>query len=463
MPESRDASPALQQALYPIAGQAGYRYLLTTMYSDAVLRAAGMPAATRKRLAAYREAHGVEALPRSETLLESDSKSQIYVVQPTLEGTTGGALVVKWYPGARQPQARIEQQMNAYFQGCLTSRCRIGPVLEVLPLQTTSQTPLSIAILPYLGATTLYDHLHDVSPHSTTVEALLRQAAVTLAYVQVFGQLGHANKSIHLTALEPQQATDYFLRQVDTVVMDTFAASGTPIAHADTFLEHFTYFARILGEDSCKAGLYYRGINPRNIMWTGAEQIEIDFEQDTSRSRFIDIVSLLENGLEMTDWDKTVDYPSFQEGQPFLAWDQQRRQASKSLTQYNCLSHEQIEALLTAYLDTTAELEQRYLSPVRALYSARERRLLWHTARLFRHLQYVGYCKRNELQAQTVSKRLSSRYRQHLHAVWAKCALDSLLYPLTPEDDCLPAEARAQAMALRQSLDALPLPSVFMI
>ena len=46
-------------------------------------------------------------------------------------------------------------------------------------------------------------------------------------------------------------------------------------------------------------GFVLSGINPRNIMWTNGQQIDIDFEQDTLRSRFIDIVSLLENGLEM--------------------------------------------------------------------------------------------------------------------------------------------------------------------
>ncbi len=45
-------------------------------------------------------------------------------------------------------------------------------------------------------------------------------------------------------------------------------------------------------------------------MLTGADQAEIDFEQESLRSRFIDIVSLLENGVEMTEW-MTRDYRIF--------------------------------------------------------------------------------------------------------------------------------------------------------
>ena len=56
-------------------------------------------------------------------------------------------------------------------------------------------------------------------------------------------------------------------------------------------------------------------------------QVEIDFEQDSLRSRFIDIVSLLENGLEITDWDVSVDYPAFTGQLPFATWQQQRQRA----------------------------------------------------------------------------------------------------------------------------------------
>jgi hypothetical protein len=191
-------------------------------------------------------------------------------------------------------------------------------------------------------------------------------------------------------------------------------------------------------------------------MWTDGHQVEIDFEQDTLRSRFIDIVSLLENGLEMQHWDASADYPGFQGQMTFAAWDELRCHAWEVLARHNYLCHAQVEALTTAFVDTTLRLEQQYLTATRPVYSPAQRRLLWESARVFRHLQYVGYCKRNEAQALTRSKRLSSRYRQRFHALWAKCALDNLLFPRRPQDACLPDTGRQAAMALRQTLDRLP-------
>jgi hypothetical protein len=226
---------------------------------------------------------------------------------------------------------------------------------------------------------------------------------------------------------------------------------------AEALLEHFTFFATVLAADSCTAGLYYRGINPRNIMWANGQQVEIDFEQDTLRSRFIDIVSLLENGLEMEHWDENADYPGFHGQMPFAVWDAQRCRAWEALAHHNYLLHAQVEALTAHFLDTTLRLERQHLAPERAPYSAAEYRLLLETARVFRHLQYVGYCKRNEQQALTPGKRISSRYRQQFHALWAKCALDNLLFPQHSEQACLPEAGRPSAIALRQALDYLPL------
>jgi hypothetical protein len=227
---------------------------------------------------------------------------------------------------------------------------------------------------------------------------------------------------------------------------------------ADALLSHFTVFATLLGVDSCTAGLYYRGINPRNIMLTNGRQVEIDFEQDTLRSRFIDIVSLLENGLEMEHWDESADYPGFQGQMTFAAWDELRRRAWEALACHNYLCHAQVEALTSEFLDTTLRLEEKYLPTTRPAYSPAESRLLRESARVFRHLQYIGYCKRNEQQALTRSKRLSSHYRQRFHALWAKCALDNLLFPLRPQDACLPEAERQAVVALRQTLDCLRWP-----
>jgi hypothetical protein len=203
--------------------------------------------------------------------------------------------------------------------------------------------------------------------------------------------------------------------------------------------------------------LYYRGINPRNIMWSAGQQVEIDFEQDTLRSRFIDIVSLLENGLEITHWEATADYPAFDGQRTFAAWNARRHRAREVLAQHNYLTQPQVETLTAAFLETTLRLEQQYLTTPAPAYSPSEYRLRLETARVFRHLQYIGYCKRNELQALTDSKRLSSRYRQQFHGLWAKCALDNLLYPQRSDDDCLPAVGREAAAALRRTLDQLPL------
>jgi hypothetical protein len=322
--------------------------------------------------------------------------------------------VVKWYRGKRQPLASIEHQMNVYFHQRLAAQCPVGPLLAVVPLPAAE--PFSVAIFPYLGATTLYDHLHHVPLHTPQVEALLRQASDTLAYTQVLGRQGHEERVIPLTSLTPGEAPAYFLQQIDSVLNHTFADSGQPLPLAQVLLEQFTFFAAILATDSCTSGLYYRGINPRNIMWTAGQQVDIDFEQDTLRSRFIDIVSLLENGLEMTSWDVTADYTAFDGQIAFPVWHAKRQHALEVLAQHNYLTLPQVEALTATFLATTLRLERQYLRTPRLAYRPSESRLLLETARVFRHLQYVGYCKRNELQAVTAGKRLSSRYRQHFHA-----------------------------------------------
>jgi hypothetical protein len=445
-------------ALTPLVGKQGYRQLLAQMYDHEVLRAADVKAETVYRVDAFIASHGVAALPRREVMLESDSKSRIFVVHTKLGDSDHFSLVVKWYGGSRQRLAAVEQQMNAYFHQRLAPYCTVGPILAVVPLVATE--PLSVAIMPYLGDTTLYDHLHQIPPHSPQVEVLLRQASNTLAAAQVLGRLGHEEQTFHLTGLaSEEEATAYFLNQIDSVLLQAFPPDAQSPWQADAFLAPFTFFAAILATDSYTAGLYYRGINPRNIMWTEGQQIEIDFEQETLRSRYIDIVTLLENGLEMTHWDAAADYPCFDPQTPFVLWDARRRWAWDVLARYNYLNHDQIEALTASFLDTTSRFEQQYLASQRSASSRTQRRLVLETARLFRHLQYVGYCKRNEAQAQTMAKRLSSQYRQQFHALWAKCTLDHLLYPQRPADQCLPDTGRQAALALRHTLDLLPIGS----
>lgn len=445
----------LREALLPLVGMAGYRQVLDMVFSPAVLRGAGAPPAVLRSVAARRSALDVTALPHTEVVLESDSKSRIYVVHYRSEDGQRCSLVVKWYAGKRQPLAAVEQRMSAYFRRCLGSRSTVAPVLTVVPLPAAE--PLSVAILPYLGNTTLYDQLHRVPPHTPEMAALLHQAGDTLAWCQVLGRMGHERGDIRLASLASEETTAYFLGQIDSVLLGTFAAAGQPLPMGDALLEQLACFAELLAADSRRAGLYYRGSNPRNIMWIAGQQVEIDFEQHTLRSRFIDIVTLLENGLEMTSWDDRVDYPCFESRRSFPAWQAQRRRAYETLERYNYLTHEQIETLTAAFVESTIRLERQYLAPERPLYTPAEQRMLLETTRLFRHLQYVGYCKRNEQQAMTAGKRLSSRYRQRLHALWAKCALDELLFPRHRGEACLPAGCRPAAMALRRTLDQLPL------
>ncbi len=445
-------------ALTPLVDNQGYHQLLARMYDRELLRAADVKAETICRVDAFIASHGVAALPRREVMLESDSKSRIFVVHTQLSDSDSFNLVVKWYGGRRRRLAAVEQQMNAYFHQRLAPYCSVGPILAVVPLMATE--PLSVAIMPYLGDTTLYDHLHQIPHHSPQVEVLLRQASGTLAAAQVLGRLGHEEQTIHLTSLASEaEATAYFLDQIDSILLQAFPTSTHSPWQTDALLAAFTFFADVLATDSCTAGLYYRGINPRNIMWTEGQQIEIDFEQETLRSRYIDIVTLLENGLEMTHWDAAADYPCFDPQTPFVLWDARRQWAWDVLAQYNYLSHDQIEALTESFLDTTSRFEQQYLTLKQPALSRTQRRLGLETARLFRHLQYVGYCKRNEAQALTTGKRLSSQYRQQFHALWAKCTLDRLLYPQQPADQCLPAVGRQAALALRQTLDLLPIGS----
>jgi hypothetical protein len=445
-------------ALTPLVDQHGYQQLLTRMYDCEVLRAADVKAETIRRVNAFITSYGVAALPRREVMLESDSKSRIFVIHTQLGDSDRFSLVVKWYDGSRRRLAAVEQQMNAYFHQCLAPYCTVGPILAVVPLMTAE--PLSVTIMPYLGDTTLYDHLHQIPRHSPQVEALLRQASDTLAAAQVLGRLGHDEHTIHLTSLSSEkEATAYFLNQIDSVLLQAFPPNTQSPWPADALLSAFTYFAAILATDSCTAGLYYRGINPRNIMWTEGQQIEIDFEQETLRSRYIDIVTLLENGLEMNHWDAAADYPCFDPQTPFVLWDARRRWAWDVLEQYNYLNHDQIETLTASFLATASRFEQQYLASQQPALSQIRQRLVLETARLFRHLQYVGYCKRNEEQSLTTGKRLSSQYRQQFHALWAKCTLDRLLYPQQAADPCLPDTGRQAALALRQTLDLLPIGS----
>ncbi|MDH3598842.1 MAG: hypothetical protein OEU26_04275 [Candidatus Tectomicrobia bacterium] len=453
------SSLLMRDALVPIVGSAGYRRLLTAMYRPALLRAAGAPPEFVRQLERLLDSQDVESIPRQEAVLDSDSKSRVYVIQTVLDTDSFWTWVLKWYNGARQQQAPIESRMNAYFLHRLAPSRMVVPVLDVVPLSNMAETPLSVALMPYFGELTLYDRLHQLPRHDPRIESLLQQASDTLAYTQVLGRMGHEEHAIALTSLTPDEAPTYFLEQVDSALLRPFAANGNPLDMGEALLKHFGFFARVLGEDSSRDGLYYRGINPRNIMLVGNQQAEIDFEQDSLRSRFIDIVSLLENGLEMTEWDDSADYPAYTGQMAFDTWEQQRQLAQATLSRYNYLSHQRIEHLTASFIDTTWKLEQQHLHGRRVPYQPAAYRLILETARLFRHLQYVGYCKRNEMQTLNPSKRVSSRYRQKFHALWAKVALDQLIFSPCAEVQCLPESERQTAMALRHTLDRLPLMS----
>lgn len=447
----------MRDALLPIVGPAGYRRLLTAMYDPALLRAAYAPAAMIHALEVFCHANDIEAVPRQEQVLDSDSKSRIYVVHTEFDDQAPWPLVLKCYKGSRQQIAPIEARMSMYFKQCLAPERIVVPILAVVPLSNAGDQALSVALLSYAGHETLYDRLHQLSPHTPQVEALLQQACETLAYTQVAGRAGHEAHEIHLTHLSPRTASGYFLHQVQSALAGSFAAGGTPLEMGDALLKQFAFFAGLLGDDSSTAGLYYRGINPRNVMLFDATQAEIDFEQDSLRSRFIDIVSLLENGIELTEWDVTADYQAYAGQADFDTWCAQRQRALTALSQHNYLSHPQVEQLTRAFIDTTCRLEQQYNLSTPTSYNPARYRLLLETARLFRHLQYVGYCKRNELQTANPAKRISSRYRQHFHVLWAKVALDHLLFPLCAQAPRLPEHELPSAMALRRTLDQLPL------
>lgn len=449
----------MRDDLAPIVGSAGYRRLLTAMYRPELLRAAGASPEFVRQLARWLSTQDVESIPRQEAVLDSDSKSRVYVVHTVFDTGCFWTWVLKWYNGARQQQAPIESRMNAYFLQRLAPSRTVVPVLDVVRLSNVAETALSVALMPYFGELTLYDRLHQLPRHDPQVESLLQQAGDTLAYTQVLGRMGHEEHIISLTSLTPDEAPAYFLEQIDSALLRPFAASGNPLDMGEALLKHFGFFARVLGDDSFRDGLYYRGINPRNIMLVGDQQAEIDFEQDSLRSRFIDIVSLLENGLEMTEWDNSADYPAYTGQMTFDAWEQQRQRAQATLSQYNYLPHPRIERLTASFIDATWQLEQQHLQSRRPPYQPTAYRLILESARLFRHLQYVGYCKRNEMQTLNPSKRVSSRYRQQFHALWAKVALDQLIFPLCAEAQCLPEPERQPAMALRHTLDRLPLMS----
>ena len=76
----------LRDALLPIVGRAGCRRLLSAMYDPALLRAVHAPEALRRALDTFCRTHDIEAVPRREQVLDSDSKSHIYVVHTELAG-----------------------------------------------------------------------------------------------------------------------------------------------------------------------------------------------------------------------------------------------------------------------------------------------------------------------------------------------------------------------------------------
>ncbi len=237
----------MRDALLPIVGQSGYRQLLSAMYDSALLRAAGVSAELIDALDAFRQANDIEAVPRRECALDSDSKSRIYVVRTELNGQKPWMLVLKWYNGKRQQTAPIEARMSVYFQQCLAPQRTVVPVLAVVPLTEAGEQALSVALLPYAGSETLYDRLHQLPPHTEPVEALVQQACETLAYTQVLGRAGHEADHIHLTHLSPKTASEYFLNQIQTALISPFAAAGTPLEMGDALLKQFTFFAALLG------------------------------------------------------------------------------------------------------------------------------------------------------------------------------------------------------------------------
>ena len=79
-------------------------------------------------------------------VLESDSKSRIYVVRIGDDGIEPLTMVLKWYEGARQPQAMIEESMNTYFRQCLAPHHTIVPIVAVVPVSSVAQSSLSLAI-----------------------------------------------------------------------------------------------------------------------------------------------------------------------------------------------------------------------------------------------------------------------------------------------------------------------------
>ncbi|GIX48234.1 MAG: hypothetical protein KatS3mg131_2445 [Candidatus Tectimicrobiota bacterium] len=439
---------AMRAAWLPQLGAAGYRQLLAAMYCPATLRAAGLPAAAVQAIAGFVACHGLERLPRREWQLESDSKSPIYVVDTRLPGMPAYRLVCKWYLGSRQRLAAVEQRMNAYFCQHLPPHGRVGPILAVVTPAAT--TPVSVALMPYLAGPTLYERLQHLPRHDPQVVSLLRQALRTLARVQVLGRYGHESGDLELVTFSQPEARTYLLAQLERALLPPFAAGDTALPAA--LLPNAAWLAELLAADGAHAGLYYRGSNPRNIILVDDIQVEIDFEQETLRSRWLDAVTLLENGLELAHWDATADYPACGAAVPSAAWRRRHRRAWAALAAHNYLSHAQGGRLLRDFLAVSQRWQRRYLPALPCDSDAQRQRLLLEATRVFRHLQYVGYCKRNELQALTPDKRRSSRHRQHYHLLWAKCALDRLL--LSPPA-CLPPAGREAATALRRTLDAL--------
>jgi len=141
----------MREALLPIVGQAGYRRLLSAMYDPALMRAAHAPAGSIRALSAFCRTNDIEAVPRQEQALDSDSKSRIYVVHTELGGQASWPLVLKCYQGPRQQTAPIEARMSGYFKHCLAPQRTVVPILGVVSLSDAGDQALSVALLPYAG------------------------------------------------------------------------------------------------------------------------------------------------------------------------------------------------------------------------------------------------------------------------------------------------------------------------
>ncbi len=398
-------------------------------------------------LAHYVSDVGIMGIYREEQDLGAYSQSNVYSIRTFIGDVAVLQSVLKFFPKDKFEETGREAQTNNFFARELGKYgIGVGTIHKTIHLPVGSADPSwRVAVMHFVGADTVYDRLNGTrrgKPYTITDEEKMRlidEGNRQLSLAHILGLMGEMNGEISLDSLAEQE--HYFAYRGRTIAWEQHEKySGRTIPTKDELVRTFGYFDRVLTEDSRRHPVYYRGQNQRNAVVDDPETIDtrigglervtqIDFAEPKKMTRFYDIVSSTENGLRVKEWDESIDYKAFRDGENFEEWNNRRRVAVEYLHRNNYLNAEEVEGKTRDVLRMDAELEKGILNREPHNYSEEEVRKLMDAARVARHEEYIGYEARNESRAKPEERAVAVN-RQRLHLLWAKVAADEVLYPL---------------------------------